>query len=324
MPSAYQALEIRPKDGGALLSNLSDDTAAFANYAIKLNFRRYIDRELRREGHDYFKGNTEIELGKQPFPYGPPTDIAETGAWGGIADKIPVKKGWSYLYVAGENEDHAINGEDGDPVEAALVQAVTDEIWIYPKAESIGDPRTYQLLEFAPITLIHEARRPNGQKAIIVGTPTALYRYFSLENGDVFEEGVFEVPPAPDAPCFAGDLGDWIIIADGFDPEAQRWEAVCINGDSIFNNGRDPLFTYRVEQMSAKAVYELRETGVAAVGTICEFFGILIAEDVSEIQSEKLIELFDPIGVRRSGAMLGEIDALTLRTTQDRSAEHTS
>src|ERR1051325_3507197 len=98
MPLRYEPIEIRPKDGGALLSNLSADNIGIANYQDKLNFRRYIDRELRREGH-------------------------------------------------------AINGEDGDPVEAALVQAVTDEIWIYPKAESIGEPRTYQLLEFAPITL---------------------------------------------------------------------------------------------------------------------------------------------------------------------------
>jgi len=314
MPAPYQQIELRPGMGGALLSNLSDDTAGPVNYSAKLNFRRYIDRELRREGHDYLQANFDVALGNQPFPYGCPSDISVAGNWPGVADKIQVKKGWSYLYVGGEMEDRAINGEDGDEIEGDLVQAVSDEIWVYPTGDGIGEARTYELWEFAPITLIHEARRPNGQRALIVGTPTTLYRFAALENGDVFEDTVF------DADVFAGDLGDWIVIADGFDPEAQRWEAVCINGTSIFNNGRDPMFSYRVEELTAKAVYELRESGYAAVGTIAEFFGILMAGDISEIQSEKLVELFDPIGVRRSGAMLGEIPSaisINLFTTQD-------
>ena len=314
MPNAYQPIEVKPSQGGGLVSNLSDDTAGIYHYQAKLNFRRYVDRELRREGHDYFQGNTDVELGNQPFPYGPGTDVALDGNWGATADKIAVKKGWAYIYTGGANEDHAVNGpgdEEGDEiVSGTLIYAAADEIWIYPA--NIGEARTYTLIEFAPITLIHEARRPNGQKAIIVGTPTTLYRYFALENGDVYEEDVYE----PDV--YASETGEWIIIADGFDPDAQRWEAVSINGWSIFNNNRDPVFSYRVEELTAKPVYELRESGVAAVGCIAEFFGILMLADISEIQSEKLIELFDPIGVRRSGAMLGEIVAGNLgRTTQD-------
>ncbi len=319
MPAPYQPIELRPSQGGALLSNLSDDTAGPVNYSVKLNFRRYAEREFRRDGHDYFAANPDIALGNQPFPYGAPTNIAVGGNWPGVADKLTVKKGWSYLYVTGIHEDHAVNGPgdgEGDLITTALVQAASDQIWIYPKGANIGDARTYALYEFAPITLVHEARRPNGQRALIVGTPTTLYRYAALENGDVFEDTVF------DAGVFAGDLGDWIIIADGFSSNAQRWEAVCINGTSVFNNGRDPMFSYRVEEFTAKAVYELRETGYAAVGTIAEFFGILMAGDISEIQAEKLLELFDPIGVRRSGAMLGEMPdpgsgSWEAKTTQD-------
>ncbi len=297
------------------MSNLSADTVGPVNYSTKLNFRRLLEREIRREGMDYWQPNSDIPLGAQPFPYGNPTDVASSGNWSGVADKIPVKRGWFYRYITGANEDRAVNGsgtEDSDEIGADPVQAVGDEIWIYPKAETIGEPRTYQLLQYAPITLIHEARRPNGQKAVIVGTPTTLYRFFALENGDVYEDGVYE------ADVYSGDLGAWIVIADGFDPKAQRWEAVCINGTSIFNNGRDPAFSYRVEEFSSKPVYELREAGIAAVGCIAEFFGILMAGDISEIQSEKLVELFDPIGIRRSGAMLGEVAAGNLgRTTQD-------
>ncbi len=278
-----------------------------------------MEAEIRREGHDYIWPNQEAGLSNQPFPYGEPSDLAEGGNWGGSADKITVRKGWSYLYVAGENEqENALN--DGDPEEligADLVQAIGDEIWVSPKPEAIGEARTYHLYEYAPITLIHEARRPNGQKAVIVGTPTTLYRFFALDNGDVFEVGVFEAAPAPNAPCFADEAGDWIIIADGFDPAAERWQAVCINGDSIFNNGRDPMFTYRVEQFSAKAVYELREAGIAAAGVIAEFFGVLMLADISEIQNEKLLELFDPIGVRRSGAMTAAQSGTTVTTTRN-------
>lgn len=428
MPQRYEPIEIRPTQGGGLASNFSTDTTGILNYTRKENFRRYLDRELRREGHDYFEGNTDIELGSQPFPYQDGTDIAVDGNWGGMADKIPVKKGWFYKYVPGDNEDHAIHGEDGSRLEMSLVvlldgyykqydgnadvdeaiakatrvdgrlishegnadmvyaksdddfrrvwatnsppvdgpvyevyfngqqlsayvrnpggdwididdtdvfpwwtaqeqsaigviysmtQAEESEIWIYPEAEAAGDPRTYQLIEFAPITLIHEARRPNGQKAIVVGTPTTLYRYFALENGEVFEDGVFDSPPEPNAPCFSGDLGDWIILATGFDPDAQRWEAVSINGDSIFNNGRDPVFTYRVEQISSKAVYELRESGVAAVGCIAEYFGILNCADISEIQADKFLELFDPIGVTRSVAKMASQTGNTVTSTGD-------
>jgi hypothetical protein len=321
MPARYEPIEVRPSQGGALISNLSADTAGILHYVTKLNFRRYIDRELRREGHDYFQGNTDAALGNQPFPYGIATNINPGGNWGGTADKVAVKKGWSYLYIDGENEDHAVNGPgdgEGDEITSGtLIQAAADEIWIYPEGDAIGDPRTYQLLEWAPITLIHETRRPNGQRALIIGTPTTLYKFFALENGDVYEDEVYDDPPNPNAPCFAEDTGEWIIIADGFDPEAQRWQAVCINGDSVFNNGRDPEFTFRAENLTAKPVYELREAGIAAVGAIAEFFGIQMLGDISEIHSEKLLELFDPIGVRRSGAMLGTMVGDTFTTTQD-------
>jgi hypothetical protein len=319
MPLRYDAIELRPPQGGALLSNLSDDTAGPVNYSAKLNFRRYLERECRREGHDYLWANPDVAIGNQPFPYQTPTNIAASGNWPGVADKLTVKKGWSYLYVAGIHEDHAVNGPgdgEGDLITATLVQAAADQIWIYPKGDAIGEARTYALYEYAPLTLIHEARRPNGQRALIVGTPTTLYRFAALENGDVFEDGVF------DAGVFAGSTGEWIVIASGFSPDAQRWEAVCINGTSVFNNGRDPLFSYRVEELTAKAVYELRESCYAAVGCIAEFFGILMAGDISEIQFEKLLELFDPIGVRRSGAMLGEMPdpgggSWEAKTTQD-------
>lgn len=222
----------------------SSDVAAITGYTLKRDFRRYLDQEMRREGHDYFWPNTTLPIGLQPFP-------------------------------------------------------TTDEI-----------------------TLIHEAKRPNGQRGVVAGTPTTLYRYFGLDNGAYFEgngtpAAYFEEPPSPNTPYFDDNPGSWIIIDSGLASVAQRWEELSINGWSIFNNGVDLPQTYRVEDLRAKPLYELRESGIAAVGTIAEFFGILMAADISEIQAEKLDELFDPIGVRRSGAMTAKQAGNTVSTPDD-------
>ena len=178
MPNRYEPVEIKPPQGGALISNLSLDTAGIFHYEKKLNFRRYIDRELRREGHDYFFANTDVPLGNQPFPYGTGTDIAPGGNWGVDPDIVTVHKGWSYIYTSGANELEATNGEDGPVlVDGELFQALTDEV-IVVSAEADGDPRTYTLIEFEPINLIHETRRPNGQRgAATVLSGMGTHRY---------------------------------------------------------------------------------------------------------------------------------------------------
>lgn len=173
-----------------------------------------------------------------------------------------------------------------------------------------------------PITLVHHARRPNGSNAVIVGIPETLYRYFGLEQGAYFEgngtlSAYFEEPPLPNTPYYDDNPGNWIIIGRDFTLDAQRWEAVSINGWSIFNNGVDLPVSYRVEDSFSIPMYELREAGVAAVGCIAEFFGILMLGDISEIQAEKLEELFDPIGILRSGAMVSSQTGNTVTTPDD-------
>lgn len=59
-----------------------------------------------------------------------------------------------------------------------------------------------------PITLIHLARRPNGEACVIVGTPTKLYRYRAADDDDYYE--TFDNPTYFEEPAL-----DVNVIPDG-------------------------------------------------------------------------------------------------------------
>lgn len=158
--------------------------------------------------------------------------------------------------------------------------------------------------EQEPITLIHMARRPNGQTAIIVGTKTKLWRFFGMEDGAYFEgtgpiayfEFDNEVPENPLA-YFASNSSEWQLIGSGFSEDGHRWEALNINGYTVLNNGKELPMTYRLEEAEVVPIYELREQGIASVGTIGEINGILVLADIRMINDvEVLAELLNPVG----------------------------
>ena len=97
-------------------------------------------------------------------------------------------------------------------------------------------------------------------------------------------------------PYVIDSAGDWLVIADGKateDAGAHRWESESLNGFSIFNNGRDLPLTYRVGDKVAEPIYELREQGVASVGTIgIQDAGILMCGNIREIQQDRIEDLF--------------------------------
>lgn len=115
----------------------------------------------------------------------------------------------------------------------------------------------------APITLIAEGVRPNGAKALVVGTATTLYR-------------------------FNHATASWDTIGSGFSGSAKRWQLDDLNGYLILNNGVDLPMTFRVEDAAVKPIYELREQGIAAVGWIFVFNGFLVCCDITEIQAAAL------------------------------------
>lgn len=150
-----------------------------------------------------------------------------------------------------------------------------------------------------PITLTHQSSRPNGELAIIVGTPTRLFRYFALTNGlycvgDGTPAGYFPYQGA-DTPYYAAETGVWIVIGSGFSAQAQRWEAIDIAGLTIFNNGVDLPMTYDVGEDFVRPIYELREQGIAAVGNIATSNGMLLCADIQQINADALTALLSLI-----------------------------
>ena len=146
-----------------------------------------------------------------------------------------------------------------------------------------------------PISLVAMVREPNGRTAVVVGTKTTLYRYFGLDNGAYFEDGYIEEGYFDDNP------GVWVVIGRGFSSQGRRWEALSINGYLVLNNAVDLPLTYRVEEMEAKPIYELREQGIASVGTIAEHNGILVCGDIRQIEAEQHLRLMSCLAVGGAG-----------------------
>jgi len=195
-------ITIRPRDGGRLASGISRDNAGLADYTIKNNFRRTIDGELRREGHDYLWVNMSDDDGKtfstnpgdQPFPgRATKVEIYATTFDGptqtGYADLLT---GQSHVFEVGELVRVYFTGSsiaDGlfqvkDVREDACRTRVTFDLsgTSFPVtgyySDTSGDPAVAigSAWSEEPVTLVHMATRPNGMRALIVGTKPRLYK----------------------------------------------------------------------------------------------------------------------------------------------------
>lgn len=140
-----------------------------------------------------------------------------------------------------------------------------------------------------PITLCVECIAENGRRAVVVGTKTKLWRYAGVENGAYFEDGYVEPGYTDDNP------GAWIEIGGGFSRMGRRWEAVVVAGWLFLNNGVDLPVSYRVDEMAVEPVWELREQGIASVGTIWKFNDILKCGDIRQLNSDKHKEIMSSI-----------------------------
>lgn len=226
MPSS-RPIELRPSQGGKLLTSASSEACGAANWTIKRDWRRFQDQEIRSEGCDPFSPRPNT-------PDQPPT---------------------------------------------------TD-----------------------PITLIATLTRPNGAKALVVATQTTIWRYFGVDDNLYVATGYLDGTLADTyaGPAIPGratlgptitptiyeeqgaSMGIWIQIGTGYSTNGRRWEAESINGWLILNNGYDLPVTYRVEEMSVTPIYELRENGIASVGTIAVDHDILLCMDIVQIKEGKM------------------------------------
>jgi hypothetical protein len=203
--SLFKSVNYKPKDGGQLFTALSAELAGVTNYVEKQDWRRDLDVEVRREGHEYFNPGGSSN-GGEAFPDNP--------------------------------QGNAIN-------------------------------------------LVHMTRRPNGDSALIVGTETTLYRYTKLDDAAYVESTYLSA-----SDYFVSTNPNWIKIGSGFTNKAngaKRWQAVNLNGYTVFNNGYDLPVVYRGEDHEAVPIYELRESGISTVGCIASYNGILMLGDITEI-----------------------------------------
>lgn len=214
-------LEIRPAQGGALVTALSPEAPGLTGYLVKRDYRRVDDGEERVEGHDYLRPNASIPLGNQP------------------------------MFLEGEE-----------------------------------------------VTLIHEVKRPNGERCLVVGTQTKLWRFVTQTGGGYYDSDYYTSA----ADYFSSNPGEWILIGEGFSASGKRWQAADINGYVVLNNGVDLPVTYRVEELAVTPIYELRELGVASVGCINEFLDYLVLGNVRQVQEQDLAGL---MGLLNSGATIG-------------------
>lgn len=328
MASNYRPVVAQPKLGGALMSNVSSEEAGVFNYVVKRDFRRLMDSEKRREGYDYLWPNVDgvflTDPLNQPFPNNVtarplPYQLAATMTRTGTTATMTFPSG--HIFVEGETI--AVSGANQPGYNGTFVISnVTRTTFDYTVPVGTVTPATGTLSAKSamPINLGHLARRPNGKTAIIVGTAVRLFRYYALDNGDYISTDPADYPagqtpeywstnpadyPVGQDPQYVdSNPGDWIIIGDGFALDGQRWEAVSINGWSVFNNGVDLPVTYRVEDIAVVPIWEMREQGIAAVGTIAELNGILMVADISEIFEDQVVELFALDGERLGGDVL--------------------
>lgn len=263
----YKPTVIVPKIGGVLATDISAAEVGIQNYRTKRNWRRYRDREITREGHDYFWPDRTLVIGNQPLNSG------------------------------------------------------------------------------APIVQLFNAKSQNGKKAVIACTRTSIWRFFAEEDAayvlDVDEFLYFEpydvyspyvettgadTPYALESetpePYVTGDYvqggpSQWVKIADGLSASGKRWQIEQVGDTVIFNNTVDLPFSYNLSSQTVTPIYELREQGIASVGTILSFGEILLLADITQVKSGELAGLFEPIELFGTAEQAGTISSGTSYATQN-------
>lgn len=222
----FKPIEVRPTNGGRLMTAVSKDSVGLNNYTIKRDFRRDLDREVRAEGYDKFRPNTlPNALATQHLPAG----------------------------VTG----HAIELE---------------------------------------IT----ARRSNGSTALIVGTKSTIWKFSGSDNGNFVEDGFVDETYFEDV-----NIGAWVQIGSGFSLDGRRWEAELLGDYLILNNTVDLPVTYRLQDAKVLPIYELREQGVASVGTIAVHDGVLVCADISLLDDATLSSIMSLVPLTGTAAQTG-------------------
>lgn len=183
-----------------------------------------------------------------------------------------------------------------------------DSLYLYNPALTRGQMAT-PAGSTGPVAVVAAARRGDGKRTIVAGSETTLWAC------DINED----VSYAND--YFAADYTSttqtgWRVIASGLSPNGNQWEAVQVGDYLCFNNGVDLPLTYRPGDAQAHPIYELREQGIASVGTIASHAGLLLACDLWQINPDAFNALMAPVtsavAAGQSAAGVVSVNAATL------------
>lgn len=134
------------------------------------------------------------------------------------------------------------------------------------------------------ITLVHMVRSPTGKTMVVVGTKSALHVFNALEYEYVLDPSASNNPYVDGVgldPYFS--YLEWQTIGSGYSADGRRWEAANVNGYTVFNSGVDLPVVWRIGWTAVKSLTELRDLGVASVGTISAFGNVMMLGDIREI-----------------------------------------
>lgn len=225
-----------------------------------------------------FYGTLACDLSKDRAGIGSPSRLIVKKEWRNTIDGVTVAEGYDWF------RPEQVGGSGDTPGNSPFpLKDYNDE---------------------GPITLVHECERPDGSTALVVGTPTALYRYLAATGYGVYEDDVFE----EDVYVGDSDGGRWVRIGK-FEEGGRRWQAVNVGACTIFNNGVDLPVSYNVSELTVTPLYELRELGIARAGCMAGYAGMSHFGDVYEIRNEPYKRLFSPVGVIDAGDILGTVSS---------------
>jgi hypothetical protein len=154
------------------------------------------------------------------------------------------------------------------------------EGWDYFKPNTGGSAVNQKTVAAATTILATgEARRPSGLCVPVVVS----------DNGKIY--------------WFDYDSSAWTQIGTGYSnpPAGRRWQIVNVGSYVVFNNGIDLACTWLIGDASVTPIYELRESGVASVGTIWESNQILMCADILQINTA------DMSGIMNGGSPYGQV-----------------
>lgn len=326
----YKAFTFTPSQGGMLMASISKDTVGIKNYTTKRDFRRRLDREQRREGYDYF--TPKDYLFTNQYSQAPVWTVSPN-----LTSEINLihmarRPNGDKAIIVGTTTGYLLRYEGKD--EVRYFNDVRDSDFIDNPAPVDGDKNFDDV--YVQITFGSELVSGNYSAGIKNITVVAGGEYYfkkgqvetSLVNGGetLTASGFFK---AQGTSVVLNGLGgqactasikkrtttsdysqsipeEWRIIytPDSNSVGRKRWEAVNINGYTVFNNGADLPLVYRVEWDKVKPIYALREAGVARVGSIAELNGVLVCGDVSQIKANVLdghMKKTDPYGYYSGG-----------------------